>query len=137
MSPIPEYPRILVPAFVAAVLAACASDPVRMPNVPVEAALIDAEAMLDEAHGVGAAEVAPVPLRAAQRRLAGARSILYRAAAASRTLDRAERQRVDRLAKEAYLDARLALVRTRQAEVEQRLAELEAKLTALSAEEGP
>lgn len=137
MSPICEYPRLLVLAFAAAVLGGCASEPVRMPEVPDESTLAEAEAMLDEARGVGAAEVASAPLREAQRRLAGARSILYRAAAASRGLSRREGQRVSRLVDEAYLDARLALAHTRRAEVERRLAELEAELTALSVEEGP
>lgn len=136
MGPIPECPRIVALAVAIAVLAGCASDPVRMPNMPDESMLADAKTMLEQARDAGAAGLAPMPLRDAERRLAGARSILYRVAAASRNLREPERQRVGWLADEAWLDARLALAQTRQIEVERKLAKLEAELAAPPAKEG-
>lgn len=140
MGPVPDcphYPRILALAFAVGLLSACATEPVGVPEMPDESMLADAEAVLKEARDAGAAASASPPLREAQRKLAGARSILYRAAAASRELDAAERQRVRRLADEARLDARLALAETRRAEVEHRIDELRAKRAASSGEDGP
>lgn len=137
MNPCHDYPRLAVLALAVGVLAACANEPVRLPAMPEESALADAEAMVREAQEAGAGEAAPELLREAKRRLVKARGILYQAAADSRRANETERLRVRRLAEEAWLDARLALVKTRRVGVTRRLAELEAEWAALEAEDSP
>lgn len=107
----------------------CATAPVAVPEPPDESLLAEAQAMMDKARDAGASELAPDPLREARRRLAAARGILYRAAG-SGGLDEAQTQRVQRLADEAHLDARLALARTQANAVARKLAELRAELAA-------
>ncbi len=137
MGTIPRRLRSCTLALIVMLSAACVAEPVTRPMVPDESLLSDARSMLEQAREAGAAELAPEPLRQARRRLASARDTLYRAAAASRELDDAERQRVRRLADETYLDARLALARARATAVEQELAGLREKLAAPAEERRP
>lgn len=132
-----DYLRVAVLALAVGILGGCANEPLRLPVMPEESALADAEAKLREADATGAGETAPELLRQARRRLVNARGILYEASAASREPTEAELLRVRRLADEAWLDARLAIARTREAEVAARLAEAEAELAAPKTEARP
>lgn len=137
MDPSRDYARIAVLVLAVGILTGCASEPVRLPAMPEESVLADAQAMLKKARDAGADVSAPALMREARRRLLSARGILYRAAAASREPNETERRRVRWLADEARLDVRLAMARTRRAEVERRLAEVEAGFAELDAEVGP
>lgn len=130
-----DYPRVAVLALAIGILGGCANEPVRLPVMPEDSALADAEAMLRKADEAEA--TAPELLRQARRRLVNARGILYEASAASREPNEVERLRVRRLADEAWLDARLAIARAREAEAAAKLAEAEAELNALEAEVWP
>lgn len=132
-----DYLRVAVLALAIGTLSACAGEPVRLPVMPEESALAEAEAVLREAGDAGAGEAAPELLRQARRRLVEARGILYEAAAASREPNETEHLRVRRLADETRLDARLAIARTRQAAAEARLAEFESRLPTPETEARP
>lgn len=136
MGRVPGLSRIALMALVAGLSTACANAPQKVPTQPDESRLAEAEAMLNRAREAGAMEQALAPLRTARRRLATARSLIYRTASAGTELDAEQRRRVGRLADEAYLDARLALALTRQSAVERRVAELQSRLEATENEEG-
>lgn len=108
--------RLVLAALACVTLAACATANVKPPQPPDNSILARAEAMTDKAAAAGAAKFAPDALSAARRRLTVARMILYRKAGSS--IGEAERERLQRLAESAYLDARLALVRTQAGAVE-------------------
>lgn len=109
-------------------LGACASGNVKPPAPPDDQRISEAESMLDKAANAGAAEFAAQPLLEARHRVTAARNLLYRAAGDGDALSDAESARIGRLADAAYLDARLALVRTQAGAVQRKLDELTAEL---------
>lgn len=110
------------------ILAACGSANVKPPQAPDDAVLAEAEAMLVKAREAGANELAPEALRSARRRLTVARDILYDSTGRGRDLSKAEQQRVRQLGDAAYLDARLALVRTQVTAIRRKNEEFAAEL---------
>lgn len=132
MGAAPRFAKLLLCVGAIWMLMACAGgpEPFRMPVLVHGDFLAQAEAALASAADAGAAELAPVALREARRRIATARTVLLRAATDGRELSEGERVTVQRLAAEAVLDARLALARTQAAAVAVKIADIQAQLTA-------
>lgn len=123
-------PGLALALLSSAMVAACiggAAAPLE-PIAPDARVLREAQTRLAKAEAAGAATFAPRVLREARRRLSTAQALLYRAAADGRGLSGAERVRVERLAAEAALDARLALTRTQAHAIERKLEELRSRL---------
>lgn len=118
--------RLVLMAFACLLLVACATAKVQAPQAPDESILNRAEAMVAKARTAGAAQFAPDALASARRRLTVARMILLRRVGQS--LGDQEHQRLQRLADAAYLDARLALVRTQAGAVGYQSDQLSAQL---------
>lgn len=119
--------RLVLAALACVTLAACATTNVKPPQPPDATILTKAEAMIDKAAAAGAAELAPDALSAARRRLTVARMIVYRKSGP--VFGEAERERVQRLVDAAYLDARLALIRTQSDAVARKRQQLATRLS--------
>lgn len=128
--------RIVAALLVTLCCVACASLPAQPPQAPASDMFTQAEAMLAQARKAGAPKLAPQAWQNAQRRLLVGHNLMDRIAGERRQPTADEQRVLGWFAQAAYVNARLALVRTQQQAVKHGLDMLHRQTNA-SAEVSP